>query len=501
MIDPEIAIHSLEMVFGWPALGWLTLGVLVGIILGVIPGLGPGLGLATVLPFTFLLDGFDAIVLLMAIYLGTVYGGSVTAILINTPGTAQAAATCLDGYPMSRQGKAKDALVISAASSSSGGIIAGLLILAMTPILISILLFFGSPEYFLVALFGISLIAIVSQGAIVKGLVAGAFGLLVSTIGYPIATGQPRYTFDLLLLTDGISFIAVLIGLFAISEMIKLSAESGSISKSDTDIRGPLSPGLRFVANNPITQGKASVIGLLVGAVPGAGASISNFVSYAEEMRSNRGAEEFGEGNPRGVMASEGANNATVFGALIPTLSFGIPGSGSTAILLGGLLMHGINPGPQMFSENLEFTTALFLALMLGCVITLIVGLFFVTRLSIFTKVSTNYLIPLIVALAIIGTLTIRNNFLDVFTVILFGIIGFYMRKYDFSIVALVLGVILGPIAEENLIRSLQLSRGSIDIFFATPLRLLLVLLIVLSLMSPVIKRLWTRRRGASPQS
>ncbi|WP_336022642.1 tripartite tricarboxylate transporter permease [Halobellus salinisoli] len=493
MADVGVLFEAIELVFSWPAIGWLVVGILFGTILGVIPGLGPGLGMAIVLPFTLLLDGFAAVVLLMAIYLGTTYGGCVTAILINTPGTAQAAATCLDGYPMSRQGKAKEALVISAASSSIGGIIAGLGILALTPVLVTIVLLFGSPEYFLVALLGISLIAIVSRGEMVKGLTAGAFGLLLSTIGYPVASGQPRFTFGSFMLYDGISFIAVLIGLFAIGEMIKLSAETGGIAESDFEIEGPILPGLRTVLNNPITQLKSGVIGGLVGAVPGAGASISNFVSYAEAVRSDSGDVPYGDGNPKGVMASEGANNATVFGALVPTLSFGIPGSGSTAILLGGLLMHGIRPGPQLFETELQFTQGLVIALMVGCVVIGFIGVFLVSKLAAFTKIDTNYIIPIIVVLALVGSLTFRNNFIDIFTVVLFGIIGFIMVKNNFSIVALVLGVVLGPIAEENLIRSLQLSQGSLDIFVSEPLSIFLVLLIVVAILSPFIDQLMNK--------
>ncbi|WP_144900781.1 tripartite tricarboxylate transporter permease [Halobellus captivus] len=481
--------QALEVVFSWPTLGWLLIGTIIGIVIGAIPGLGPNLGMAVLLPLTFRLNGIDAIIFLICIYLGSVYGGSVPAILVNTPGTAGAAATTLDGYPMARLGRAKEALVVSATSSAIGGILAGITIILISPLLVAVVLLFGSPEYFLVALFGLSLIAVVSKGSMVKGLTVGAFGLLISTVGYPIATGSPRYTLGIIELYDGISFVAVLIGVFAVGEMIKLSAEEGSIARENFDLGGPIMPGFRIVLSNTRTLLKSSFIGGIVGAIPGSGASISNFVAYVEALRSDEDSESYGEGNPRGVMASEGANNATVFGALIPTLSFGIPGSGSTAILLGGLLMHGIRPGPALFAENLYITHSIFIGLLVASVFILLVGLAFLPRLVYFTKIDTNYLIPIVLTLSIVGAIGLRNNWIDVLTVIVFGIVGFYMREFDFPIIAFVLGVVLGPIAEENLVRSLQISGGSLDIFWSSPLSILLILLTVASILSPAFQQ------------
>lgn len=489
MVEFGSIFQALDVVFSWPTLGWLLLGTILGIVIGAIPGLGPNLGMAVLLPLTFQLNGVDAIIFLICIYLGSVYGGSVPAILVNTPGTAGAAATTLDGYPMARLGQAKEALVISATSSAIGGILAGLAIILISPLLIALVLLFGSPEYFLVALFGISLIAVVSQGSMVKGITVGAFGLLISTVGYPIATGSPRYTLGIIELYDGISFVAVLIGVFAVGEMIKLSAEEGSIARADFDLDGPIMPGIRTVLSNVPTLVKSSFIGGTVGAIPGSGASISNFVAYVEAIRSDDDSESYGEGNPRGVMASEGANNATVFGALIPTLSFGIPGSGSTAILLGGLLMHGIRPGPSLFAENLYITHSIFIGLLVASVFIFLAGLAFLPRLVYFTKIDTNYLIPIVLTLSIVGAIGLRNNWIDVLTVIVFGIVGFYMREFDFPIIAFVLGVVLGPIAEENLVRSLQISGGSLDIFWSSPLSILLILLTVASVLSPVLQQ------------
>lgn len=486
-MSQEAFFSALELLFSWPTIGWMVLGLLAGILIGAIPGLGPNLGMAVVLPLTVPLDGADAIILLISIYSGTMYGGSIAAILINTPGTAAAAATTLDGYPMTRQGRAMDALSISATASAIGGSFAMVTILLLTPFLTIIVLLFTSPEYFLIALFGIALITVVARGSMVKGITAGAFGLLLSTIGFPVAAGAPRYTFDLLILTDGLSFVAVLIGIFAVGEMIKLAGEEGSIADEEVTLEGSVFEGARDVLRSPVTTIKSGYIGMLIGAIPGSGASISNFISYAEAVRSKSGDVEFGSGNYLGVIASEASNNGTVGGSLIPTFSFGIPGSGATAILLGGLLMHGLRPGPSMFTENLDVTYSVFVALLVGNLIIITVGLLIITRAMYITMINSDYLIPVVIALATLGSFGVRGSWLDVYTVLIFGVLGFFMMKYNYSIIAFVLGIVLGPIAEENLIRSLQLSDGSLLIFVNEPLPLLLTLMTLAVVASPLV--------------
>ncbi|ELY50940.1 tripartite tricarboxylate transporter permease [Natronolimnohabitans innermongolicus] len=490
---------ALDILLTGSTLGWLIAGILFGIVIGSIPGLGPNLGLAIVLPLTVRLDGPDAIILLISIYSGAMYGGSIAAILINTPGTAAAAATTLDGYQMTRKGKAMTALSVSATASVIGGVLATITLILLTPHLTTIVLMFGSPEYFLIALFGIALITVVARGSLVKGLTAGAFGLLLSTIGFPIAAGQPRYTFDTMMLFDGLDFVAVLIGIFAIGEMIKLAGERGGIARGGLDMGGNVASGVVDVVRAPITTIKSGFIGMFIGAIPGSGASIANFVSYAETVRSGGGDEEFGDGNHRGVIASEAANNGTVAGSLIPTLSFGIPGSGATAILLGGLVMHGLNPGPELFTTNIDTTYSIFLALLAGNAIILAVGLLFITKTSYITQVNSNYLIPLVVVFSTLGALGLRGSWLDVFTVLLFGVFGFFLMRYNYSIIAFVLGIILGPIAEENLVRSLQLSDGSLLIFVNEPIPLILTSLTVLLVGLPLLKALTNtlRKYGA----
>ncbi len=489
-----------EILFSWPTFGWMVLGIILGIILGAIPGIGPAIGMALLLPLSGGMAGENAIILFVSVYLGAKYGGSISAILINTPGTAGAAATTLDGYPMSRNGLAITALSISATASFIGGIIAIVLLFGITPFLRQIVLAFGSPEYFLVAFLGIAMITVVARGGMMKGLIAGAFGMLITTAGFAPATGDLRYaSMQHPITLDGIDFVAVLIGVFAVGEMIRLSRESGGIASSIEEgeegggaLSGSRREGINHVVRNPVTVVKSALIGMGVGAIPGAGTSVSNFVAYGEALRVEENPDSFGEGNPRGVMSSESANSATVAGTLIPTLSFGIPGSGATAVLLGALLLHGLRPGPQLFSEFINITYSFYIALLVGNFIILVVGLTAIAYLGYITKVDTDLIIPVVIVMAMFGSFAVRNNILDVATVAAFGVIGYFMVKNEFSIIALVLGVVLGPIAERNLYRSLQINPHdgirSFEIFLVRPISVVLLICIFLIIFGPFIK-------------
>ncbi|TYT62556.1 tripartite tricarboxylate transporter permease [Natrialba swarupiae] len=494
MIDS--LFHAIDLVFSWPAILWLAVGMLFGIFVGALPGVGPNLGMAVVLPLTVPLDGITAIILLISIYSGAMYGGSIAAILINTPGNAAAAATTFDGYPMTRLGQARKALAVSATASALGGMLTIVTIILLSPLLIEFVLMFGSPEYFLIAMFGLVLITVVTRGSMVKGITAGAFGLLLTSVGIPVMTFEQRYTFGILELQDGISFVVALIGVFAIGEMMRLAAEQGGIVKEDVELSGSIASGFWEVIKNPISTIRSAFIGLGIGAVPGSGASVSNFISYGEAVRSDSD-DTYGEGNPKGVIASEAANNGTVAGSLIPTLSFGIPGSGATAILLGGLLMHGIRPSPELFGAELHITYATFIALIVGNVFIFLFGLLIVTRTGHwFTRINTDYIIPLVICLAVTGSFAIRNNWLDLAFVVAFGVLGYYMVKHNYSIIAFVLGIVLGPIAEENLYRTIEL--GGFPVFLERPLSILLLALTVLVLVGPLIKNQLEARRNAA---
>ncbi|RKD88026.1 tripartite tricarboxylate transporter permease [Halopiger aswanensis] len=490
MTAVEAFFEGLSIALSWPTVGWLAVGMMLGIVLGALPGIGSPVGMAIVLPLTLPLDSTAAIILLAAIYSGAMFGGSIAAILLNAPGTESAAATTLDGYPMAQNGLAKNALAIATTASALNGFAAAILLIILSPILIEVVLAFGSPEYFLLAILGISLITIVTQGSIVKGIVAGALGFMISTIGTAILSPRPRFTFGQFGLYNGIDFVAALIGMFAFAEMMKLATQK-QISQSDLDIGGSVREGAKTVFKYPMTTLKSGLIGMGIGMIPGSGATTSTFVAYAEEARSSAKDGKFGDGDPRGVIAPEGANNPTVSGSLIPTLSFGIPGSGSTAVLLGGILMHGLQPGPVLFGEQLHITYALFISLFLSNVLIILVGLTVIPYASRITEIDTTLIIPMVVVLSFAGAYTLNQNWWDVGAVIVLGILGFYMVRYNYSVIAFVLGIVLGPIAEENFFRSLQISGGEYTIFVDPvnqPLSFLLSFAIFAVLFGPFLK-------------
>ncbi len=489
----EALIQGLLLLFSWPTFGWMAIGILVGIVLGAIPGVGAVIGMAILLPLTIPLDGHDAIIFLICLYLGTQYGGAIAAILINTPGVPAAAASTFEGYPLSKQGKAMDALAISAVSSTFGGLFSVVLLLLISPFLIWVVLIFGPPEYFLMALFGIVLISVVTQGPIVKGIIAGAFGLALTSIGSIPMTTEVRYTFGYLELYDGLDFVIMLIGVFAIPEMIRLSRKRGGITEQGQELQGNLSTGIRAALAEKRTAIKSSLIGMGIGSIPGAGATVSNFISYGEEVRSSGDPDSFGKGRVSGLVASESSNSATVAGSLVPTFSFGIPGSGSTAVLLGGLILHGLNPGPDLFTENLHITYSVFLSLFVGCLIIFVFGLLIVTKASYLTQINTHYVVPVVIVLATLGSLAVRNNWIDPLSIILAGFLSYYMIKHNYSIIAFVLGIVLGGIAEQNLNIALQIGGGSPAIFFTRPLSVLFIVIIVAVVALPFVKQLRNR--------
>ena len=496
MSATQAVVEAGVTLFSWPTFGWVVIGIILGVIAGALPGVGSSMGMAIVLPLTLPLGPVNAIVLLVSMYSGAMYGGSIAAILVNVPGTGGAAATTLDGYPMTKQGNAVKALAMSATASATAGFFSVLTLLLFSPILIEVVLLFGSPEFFLMAAFGIAMITVVVQGSIVKGIAAGAFGLMITSIGIAPNAPELRYTFGSLSLYDGLDFIAALIGMFAIAEMIKLAAKEGGIAEEGLDMSGSITEGVWETYRHPVTIVKSGYMGMLIGAIPGAGATVANFFAYGEAMRASDDPSGFGKGDPLGVISAEASNNGTIGGSLIPTISFGIPGSGSTAVLLGGLLMHGLRPGPDLFGAELATTYTFLLALMVGNVFIILAGVFLVTRMGRITQLDTHIIIPVIIVLSVVGGYSLRTNWADVITVIGLGVLGYMMVKHDYSIIAFVLGVVLGPIAEENLMRSLQISDGSYLIFVTRPISLLIVILIIAVLVGPYLKPWLAERRS-----
>jgi putative tricarboxylic transport membrane protein len=471
----------------------MVFGVVLGIFVGALPGVGAALGMAIILPLTFGMEGTNAILLLIGIYSGGMYGGAISAVLLNVPGTGAAAATTMDGYPMARKGQALEALSISAFASSVSGFMTVIALFLVSPFLVTIVTAFGTPENFLLAIVGIAMITVVTRGPILKGLASGAFGLLITTVGVAPMTPETRFVFDLLQLYEGIDYISVLIGLFAIAEMLILAGEKGSIDKDSGGISldGNVLEGVKTVVSHPITMVKSAFIGMGIGSIPGSGAVVSTFFAYSEAVRSSDDPDSFGEGKEEALVATESANNGTVGGSLIPTFAFGIPGSGSTAVLLGGLITHGLVPGEELLTTNIDFTYTIFLGLLLGNIIILAVGLGLVTRFGYITKIDIDYIIPSIIVLSLVGALTLRFNWFDVLIATSLGMVGYFMKKYNYSVISFVLGVILGPLAEDNLSRSLDLSGGSLMIFIDSPISMILVLLLFLILFGPIVQQIF----------
>ncbi len=461
----------------------ITTGTVVGIIVGAMPGLTATMAVALLIPVTFGMPPLHGLSLMGGVYCGGMYGGAISAILLSTPGTPAAAATSFDGYPMARQGKGGTALAIAAWASFWGGIISTFALLLMAPTLAHFSLRFGPPEYFVLAIMGLSSIVTLTKGSMVKGLIAGFLGLVVATVGMDPLSGYMRFTFGQVDLYDGVPFMPALIGLFSISQILDLTAETriaeGLDGTSLSSIkRSKLPKGL----GGTIVQG--GIIGTIVGMLPGAGATISAFISYNFAKQGSKDPETFGKGNPKGVAASESANNGCVGGSIIPLLTLGIPGNSVAAALMGGLMIQGLIPGPELFTRYGTLTYGFILSLFLANLVFLVLGLYLAPYFARVTSTPNALLIPGIVILSAIGSNAINNNMFDVWLMLGFGIAGYFLEKGGFSTGALVLGLILGPIAELGFGQSLILSQGSPLIFFDRPLCIALWI-ITLLLMIP----------------
>ncbi|WP_428909966.1 tripartite tricarboxylate transporter permease [Niallia sp. Krafla_26] len=465
-------------------------GVIAGIIIGALPGLTATMGVALFLPITFGMDAITGILLLIGVYFGGVYGGSVASILLNTPGTPASAATALDGYPFTKQGKAGKALGISVISATSGGLISTLMLIFIAPQLAQIALGFSAPEMFGLALFGLSIISSISGGSVLKGLIAGVFGLVISTIGMDPMTSYPRFTYGNLSLLNGLNFIPVMIGLFAISEALVIMEEELTGGKGIKKvIVGYALPKWNELKRLWGTIFRSGFIGTFIGIIPGAGADIAAFVAYNEARRFSKKEEKetFGKGNPKGIAAPEAAGNGVTGGAFVPLLTLGIPGDAVTAIMLGALVVQGIQPGPQLFQTSGDLVFTLFAGMLAANVLMLIFGLSGIRLFTTILKIPKNIIAAVIIVLSTVGSFAIANNYFDVFTMLGAGIIGYFMKKFDFPASPIVLALILGPMAESEMRRALVMSEGSFMIFLQRPISLAFIILAIVSLVLPLI--------------
>lgn len=483
-------ISALSNVFNPITLAAIAAGVTMGIVIGALPGLSATMGVALLLPITFGMDPGVGLPMLVALYCGAMYGGSISAILINTPGTPAAAATCLDGYPMAQRGEAGKAIGFSLTASFCGGIFSAFALLFIAPALSRVSLLFGPAEYFTLAILGLTLIATLAQGDWIKGLMSGTLGLFLATVGLDIVTAQSRFTFGQVELLGGIPLVVVLIGLFSISQALLLIEKKVKNDVEAKKVSGRILPKLRELKEVWVTILRSSIIGTLVGMIPGTGGDLATWVGYNEAKRSSKNSELFGTGIPEGVVASEAANNAVTGGALIPLLTLGIPGSSVTAVLLGGFLVHGLRPGPKFMTEYGDLSFTIIISLFVVNIFLLILGIFFGKMGVYITKVREDFLAPVIITLSVIGSYAINNSVFDVGLMFIFGLLGYIMVKCKFPTAPMVLGLVLGPIAETGLQQSLIISSGSWLIFVTKPVSLTLLILAIISLSSAIIKDL-----------
>ena len=473
----------------------LVVGFFIGVIVGILPGIGPAAGMVLVLPFSFNLNATSALILMSGVYFTSNYGGSIAAILVNTPGEAASAATLLDGYPMTQRGRGAEALGISATAGALGGIF-GLIVLVFTaPLLARLALRFGPPENCLLALFALSVISAVVKRNPIKGLISACIGLFLATVGMDLISGDDRFTFGLEAFKDGVPFIQTMVGLFAVSQVLILAEQDQSISKVELAGSGLLT-GFKTTFKYPFTLLRSFIIGLWIGALPAAGRSTASFMAYAEEIRASKDKSQFGKGNPVGVIATEMANNSCAMGDLIPTLSLGIPGSIGAAVFLGIMIIFGIVPGYKVFIDHGKAIYGLFTAFFVECILILILGLTYAKYLAKITVIRNDIIVPCILIFSLLGSYSIRNSFFDLLLSSIFGGLGYIMSRYGYSPVPLVLALVLGPMLEKNFQRALVISDGSYTIFFHSGISKVLLGLTLFSLFYPYLAPLFKKGKG-----
>ena len=498
----EPVVEGLSLLADPFNIGLIFFGVLIGVVVGALPGLSSPMAVALLLPFTISLEPVPAISMMAALYCAGTFGGSITAILINAPGAPPAAATALDGYPMAQRGEAGRALGIAAVSSICGGVFSLIIFLLAAPLLAKVATSFRPMEYFALTIFALSMLASISGKSSLRNLIAGAIGVLVSTIGIHLTTSVERFTFDIPELTEGINFIPVLIGLFAIGELLNQSQTLKVRYERITSVvvKLPTRDDFRRIRGTIL---RSCGIGTFIGILPAEGATVAAIMGYNEAKRWAKNKDEFGTGCPEGIAGPEAANNAATGGAMVPTLALGIPGSGTTAIILAALIMHGFRPGPQLMKQTPEFVYAIFGAMLVANLMFLIIGLAGAKVFSRVTLIPREFLWPAVFVFALIGSYATGASLFDVWVMLLAGIVGFIMLRHGFSPAPLVMGLILGRLVEESLSQSMILLDNDWLRFFESPIVNLFFALTLLGLTWPWLKvlfRMLFSRGGGRPR-
>lgn len=480
-----------------PRLLVMVAGVAWGVIGGAIPGISGAVAMALALPFTFALDAATALVMLAGVWAGANYGGSIPAILMRIPGTPASAACLLDGYELTRQGKAAKALGVSLVCGTIGGLASIVVLIALVlPLGEVVVRYFGSPETFALSVFALTLLAGLAEASFLKGLASGFFGLLLTTVGLDTLTGSMRFTFGRADLLTGLDVVAAMVGLFAIAEMFHRIAHPEGVPVIVTDRAHTAFPTLAELRELWPATLVGTIVGLVVGVMPGAGATASSFVAYNEARRWSKHPELFGKGSMEGVAAPETANNAVQGGDLVPTLALGIPGSNSAAIMLAALILHGIQPGPFLLAKHGQLVYTLFAGLIIVNLLMIPVGLVILRLCLLALRLSAPALVAAVLALCVIGTYAAELQMVNPWTALAFGVLGYGMRIYGFSAAAMVLGMVLGVMAESELRRSLIISHGSWTIFLTRPVTAVLLFLTVAVLVYPLVLGALRRRRA-----
>ena len=501
----DVALAGLYQVLIPGNLLVLFIGVFMGITFGALPGLTATMGLALLVPFTFTMSPASGLIMLAGIYVGAMYGDAIPAILINTPGTPAAIATTFDGFPLAQKGMAQHGLVAAAVASAFGSLVANLVLAAAAPPLAEVSLKFGPPEYFWLGIFGLTIISTLSSGSVFKGFLAGTIGMILSAVGMADLGGDIRLTFGFPELQGGIELIVALIGFFCLPEILSSVIGKRRATYTEKAVKPKLSVIWDVIVSlfrRPTLMFRSAAIGTVVGFAPGAGGNIASMVSYNEACRWDRHPEEYGKGTIKGVAASEAANSAMAPGSLIPLLTLGIPGSPPAAVILGALMLHGMKPGAELFTDYADVTFAFIMGLLVAAFMVTLIGSFGSFVFSRIINIPSRYLAPAIIFMTVLGSYAIRNNMLDVWIMFIFGIIGYVSSKLKFHPAPIVLGLILGPFVEEGLVQSMLAggaTGGTFQYMVFRPISGVLILLCVASFMWPLYAAYRAKKRAADP--
>lgn len=491
----EFLMHGFAIAMTPQNLLIALIGAFIGTIVGMLPGLGPINGVAILLPFAYALGlpPESALILLAAVYLGCEYGGRISAILINVPGDAGAIMSTLDGYPLARQGKAGIALSLSAVSSFIGATIATIGVVLFAPLLAKWAVSFGPAEYFVLMVFAITCLSGLVGDQPIKTAIAALIGLGLATVGVDAVTGIYRFTFDSVHLSDGIQFTTIVIGFFSVSEILILLERTTTGQKVIEQGKRSLLNFKEFLFSLA-TMLRSGLMGFVVGILPGAGATIASAMTYASERKIAGESGTFGDGDLRGIAAPEAANNASACGSFIPMLTLGVPGSGTTAVMMGALTLYNITPGPQLFAEQPDIVWGLIASLFICNIILLVLNIPLVGFFAKLLNIPSYMLLPAIAAISFVGVYSIHSTTFDLIFMVALGVFGYFLRKLNFPLSALILGYVLGELMESNLRRALSISQGELSILWSSPITIALWILALLMVFLPIIRSLYRRK-------